>query len=151
MPRATAGRSWVFPASDAATWNAIVGGSVPVNAHICLLGTVQKSADKAQAYVNANYRAAQWIKTHSVEEIYASIEKYVGDTTRDANLLEIQVLKDITDYNGMIDAAAFERGGKAWYRDLTGIKPVPLADVFDGRFRQRRAREIRQRLSSFRA
>jgi NitT/TauT family transport system substrate-binding protein len=124
----------VFPGSDAATWNAIVGGSVPVNAHICLLATVQKSPDKTQAYVNATYRAAQWIKTHTPEQIYACIEKYVGDTTPEANLLEIQVVKDITDYDGTIDQAAFERGGKAWYRDLTGINPVPLADVFDARF-----------------
>jgi len=126
----------VFPGSDEATWNAIVGGSVPVNAHICLLATTQKSPEKTQAYVNAGYRAAQWIKTHTPEQIYGCIEKYVGDTTRDANLLEIQVVKDITDYDGTIDQAAFERGGKAWYRDLTGIQPVPLADVFDARFIQ---------------
>ena len=126
----------IFAGSDEAVWNSVVGGTVPVNAHICLLGTVQKSPEKVQAYVNAGYRAAQWIKGHTPDEIYACIEKYVGDTTRDANLLEIQVLKAITDYDGAIDAAAFERGGKAWYRDLTGINPVPLADVFDGRFIQ---------------
>jgi NitT/TauT family transport system substrate-binding protein len=130
-------RGWaklVFLGSDESVWNGIVGGNVPVNAHICLLGTIQKSPDKVQAYVNATYRAAQWIKSHSAEQIYDCIEKYVGDTTREANLVEIEATKAVTDFNGTIEAASFERGGQAWYRDLTGIKPVPLADAFDERF-----------------
>jgi NitT/TauT family transport system substrate-binding protein len=124
----------VFLGSDPDNWNRHVGGAVPVNAHICLLTTIQKDPAKVQAYVNAVYRAGQWIKAHTTEEIYASIEKYVGDTTRDGNLVEIEAVKAATDYNGLIDDAAFARGGKAWYRELTGIKPLPLAEVFDDRF-----------------
>ncbi len=130
-------RGWaklIFLGSDEKIWNELVGGSVPVNAHICLAATVQKSPEKAQAYVNGIYRAAQWIKRHTAEQILDSIEKYVGDTTREANLIEIEAVRQVTDFNGIIDAAAFERGGKAWYRELTGIKAVPLADVFDDRF-----------------
>lgn len=124
----------IFLGSDEANWNRHVGGTVPVNAHICLLTTIQKDPAKVQAYTNAIYRAAQWIKTHSTEEIYACIEKYVGDTTRDANLVEIEAIKAATDYNGLIDTAAFERGGKAWFRELTGIKPLALTDAFEDRF-----------------
>jgi NitT/TauT family transport system substrate-binding protein len=130
-------RGWaklIFLGSDEKIWNEHVGGSVPVNAHICLATTVQKDPEKVQAYVNGIYRAAQWIKAHSAEEILAVIEKYVGDTTREANLIEIEAVREVTDFNGIIDAAAFARGGKAWYRDLTGIKPVPLADVFADKF-----------------
>ena len=124
----------IFLGSEPANWDRWVGGSVPVNAHICLLSTIQKEPEKTQAYVNATYRAAQWIKTHSPDEIYACIEKFVGDTTRDASLAEIESIKAATDYNGLIDEAAFARGSKAWYRELTGIKPVALADVFEGKF-----------------
>jgi NitT/TauT family transport system substrate-binding protein len=34
----------------------------------------------------------------------------------------------------MIDPAAFERGGRMWFREVSGIKPVKLADAFDGSF-----------------
>jgi NitT/TauT family transport system substrate-binding protein len=124
----------IFLGSEPANWDRWVGGSVPVNAHICLLTTVQKAPEKAQAYVNAAYRAAQWIKTHSPDEIYACIEKYVGDTTRDSTLAEIESIKAATDFDGAIDEAAFARGSKAWYSDLTGIKPVALAEVFEPKF-----------------
>ena len=124
----------IFRGSDEKVWNDIVGGTVPVNANICLLGTVQKQPEKVQAYVNSVYRASQWIKTHTAEEIYGVIEPYVGGTSREANLIEIQSVKEVTDFNGIVDPAAFERGGKCWYRELTGIKPVPLADVFDASF-----------------
>lgn len=124
----------IFRGSDEKVWNEIVGGNVPVNVSICLLSTVQKQPEKVQAYVNGVHRASQWIKTHTIEQIYDVIEPYVGSTSREGNLIEIQAVKDVTDFNGIVDPAAYERGGKCWYRELTGLKPVPLADVFDASF-----------------
>lgn len=124
----------IFRGSDEKVWNEIVGGSVPVNANICLQSTIEKQPEKVQAYVTGVHRASQWIKAHTAEQIYDVIEPYVGSTSRDANLLEIQTVKDITDTNGIVDPGAYERGGKCWYRDLTGLKPVPLSEVFDPTF-----------------
>jgi NitT/TauT family transport system substrate-binding protein len=38
-------------------------------------------------------------------------------------------LKKVADYEGSIDAEGFERGGKVWFREMTGIKPLTIADV----------------------
>ncbi|MEJ1975637.1 MAG: hypothetical protein WDN49_05640 [Acetobacteraceae bacterium] len=32
-------------------------------------------------------------------------------------------MKKVTDYDGIIDQASYERGAKVWFRDMTGIKP----------------------------
>lgn len=124
----------IFRGSDPAIWQEVVGGNVPVNANICLLSTIQKEPEKVLAYTTGVYRAAQWIKAHTAEQIYDCIERYVGSTSHEANLIEIQAVKEVTDYNGIIDPASYERGGKCWYRELTGIKPVPLAEAFDASF-----------------
>lgn len=123
-----------FDAGNEENWNKHVGGPVPVNANMCLQATIEKDPAKVQAYTNACYRAVQWIKAHSAEQILGAIEPYVGSTSRESNLLEIQAVKDVTDYSGMIDPAAFERGGKMWFREITGIKPVKLEDAFDPTF-----------------
>jgi NitT/TauT family transport system substrate-binding protein len=38
-------------------------------------------------------------------------------------------LKKVADYDGTIDADGFARGGKVWFREMTGIKPLTAADV----------------------
>jgi NitT/TauT family transport system substrate-binding protein len=105
-----------------------------VNVNICLLSTIQKEPEKVQAYVTGVYRATQWTRTKSAEEIHDVIEPYVGGTSREANLVDIQEVKDVTDYDGIVDPNAYERGGKCWYREITGIKQMPLSDVFDASF-----------------
>ncbi len=123
-----------FDAGSETNWNKYVGGPVPVNANMCQQSTIDKDPAKVQAYTSACYRAVQWIKKSSAEEILAAIEPYVGSTSRESNLLEIQAVKDVTDYSGVIDPAAYERGGKMWFREVSGIKPVKLEDAFDGSF-----------------
>jgi NitT/TauT family transport system substrate-binding protein len=57
------------------------------------------------------------------------IEPYVGSTSRGANILEITALKNVADFDGIIDEASFARGGKVWFREMTGIKPLTMAEV----------------------
>jgi len=123
-----------FDGSTEATWNKYVGGSVPVNSTMCLQTTIQKDPAKVQAYTTACYRAVQWIKGHNAPEILACIEPYVGSTSRESNLLEIDAVKEVTDYSGIIDPEAFARGGKMWFREITGIKPVTLEEAFEPKF-----------------
>ena len=35
----------------------------------------------------------------------------------------------MTDYDATIDAAAWARGEKIWFREMTGIKPLTPADL----------------------
>jgi NitT/TauT family transport system substrate-binding protein len=119
----------LFDGTDEAIWNKYIGGKVPVTAHFTLQATIDKDPARMQAYVTALWRASQWIKTHSPEEIYETIEPYVGSTSRDSNISEIASIKKVADYEGAIEAASFERGQKVWFREMTGIKPLTMAEV----------------------
>jgi len=124
----------LFDGTDEAIWNKYVGGKVPVTAHFTLQATIDRDPPKMQAFVTALWRATQWIKAHSSEEIYETIEPYVGSTSRSANILEITTLKKVADYDGTIDAAGWARGEKVWFREMTGIKPLAIADLVSPTF-----------------
>ena len=124
----------LFDGTDEAIWNKYIGGKIPVTGHFTLQATIDKDPAKMQAYVTALWRATQWIKAHSPEEIYNTIEPYVGSTSRGANILEITALKKVADYEGTIDAEGFARGAKVWFRDMTGIKPLTPAEVVSPAF-----------------
>jgi NitT/TauT family transport system substrate-binding protein len=126
----------LFDGTDEAIWNKYIGGKVPVTAHFTLQATIDKDPPKMQAFVTALWRATQWIKAHSPEDIYDAIEPYVGSTSRDANILEITTLKQVADYEGTIDAAGWARGEKVWFREMTGIKPLAIADLLSPTFIQ---------------
>jgi NitT/TauT family transport system substrate-binding protein len=119
----------LFDGTDEAIWNKYIGGKIPVTGHFTLQSTIDKDPAKMQAFITALWRASQWIKAHSPDEIYDVIEPYVGSTSRGANILEITALKKVADYEGTIDAEGFARGGKVWFREMTGIKPLTIADV----------------------
>ncbi len=119
----------LFDGTDETIWNKYIGGKVPVTGHFTVQSTIDKDPPKMQAFVTALWRAAQWIKAHSPDEIYDMIEPYVGSTSRGANILEITALKKVADYEGSVDAASFARGEKVWFREMTGIKPLTIAEV----------------------
>jgi NitT/TauT family transport system substrate-binding protein len=124
----------LFDGTDEAIWNKYIGGKVPVTSHFTVQSTIDKDPAKMQAYVTALWRATQWIKAHSPDDIYETIEPYVGSTSRNANLLEITALKKVTDYDASIDASGFARGEKVWFREMTGIKPLTIAEVVSPSF-----------------
>ena len=92
----------IYSPSDAKVWNSVIGGPVPVNVNFCLVQTIDKEPEKVQAFTNAIWRAQQWIKANNPENILGTIERFVGSTSRDANLLEIGELKEVADWNGLI-------------------------------------------------
>jgi ABC-type nitrate/sulfonate/bicarbonate transport systems, periplasmic components len=105
----------LFDGTDEAIWNKYIGGKVPVTAHFTLQSTIDKDPPKMQAFVTALWRATQWIKAHSPEEVYETIEPYVGSTSRSANILEIETLKKVADYDG-----TYRRGGLDPWRKRSG-------------------------------
>src|SRR5664279_4305801 len=119
----------LFDGTDETIWNKYIGGKVPVTAHFTLQSTIDKDPPKMQAFVTALWRVTHWIKAHSPDEIYETIEPYVGSTSRSANILEITALQKVTDYDASIDAAGWARGEKVWFREMTGIKPLTIAQV----------------------
>jgi NitT/TauT family transport system substrate-binding protein len=125
----------IYSPSDAKVWNAVIGGPVPVNVNFCLVQTIDKEPEKVQAFTNAMWRAQTWIKANSPENILGAIERFVGSTSRDANLLEIGELKEVADWNGLITPQSYARGEKVWYSELTGItQPIKLEDAVADKF-----------------
>jgi sulfonate transport system substrate-binding protein len=124
----------LFDGTDEAIWNKYIGGKVPVTSHFTLQSTIDKDPAKMQAFTTALWRATQWIKVHTPEQIYEAVEPYVGSTSRAANLLEITSLQKVADYDATINAADFARGEKVWFREMTGIKPLTIAEVVSPTF-----------------
>jgi len=124
----------LFDGTDEAIWNKYIGGKVPVTAHFTLQSTIDKDPAKMQAFVTALWRATQWIKAHTPDQICDAIEPYVGSTSRAANILEITALQKVADYQATVDAADFARGEKVWFREMTGIKPLTIADLVSPSF-----------------
>ena len=125
----------IYSPSDEKTWNAVIGGPVPVNVNFCLAATIDKEPEKVQAFTNAVWRAVQWIKANSPDKIQDTIEPFVGSTSRGSNLLEIGELKDVSDWNGLITPESYARGEKVWYSELTGIKqPIKLEEAVADKF-----------------
>src|ERR1700676_5583697 len=124
----------LFDGTDETIWNKHIGGKVPVTSPFTLQSTIDKDPPKMQAFVTAIWRATQWIKTHSPDEIYQAIEPYVGSTSRAANILEIAALQKVVDYDASLDQEGFARGKKVWFREMTGIKPLSIAEVVSPSF-----------------
>lgn len=132
----------LFDGTDEKIWNKYIGGKVPVTSHFTLQATIDKDPALMQAFVTALWRATQWIKTHSPEEIYAMIEPYVASTSKEANIADITVMKSVTDFDGTIDDASFERGSKVWFREMTGIKPLKKEDILALNFAEKARKDF---------
>ena len=73
--------SLLFDGSGEANWNKYIGGKVPANGHFCLQATIEQDP-KVQAFTTALWRAMQWMKTHSAEDMFGAAEPYLGGTSR---------------------------------------------------------------------
>jgi NitT/TauT family transport system substrate-binding protein len=139
--------SWQFEAEDRG-WGVTVldlrdeksaldifGANVPATVFYALAETVDGEPALAQAYINAMYRAMQWLKDRSPEEVHASVgEKYLNALPPDMVMREIAYYKDVFDYDGRVGADAYEKGGHVWFGGMTEIAPVSYADAVDNRF-----------------
>ncbi len=125
----------IYSPSEEKTWNEVVGGPVPVNVNFCLQVTIDKEPEKVQAFMNAIWRAQQFIKKSTPEQILGTIERFVGSTSKQSNLLEIGELKEVADWNGLITPASYARGEKVWFSEQTGIKqPIKVEDAVADKF-----------------
>ena len=67
-------------------------------------------------------------------DVYETVEPFVGSTSRAANLIEIAGTKAVDNPTGLIAEADFEHGAKVWFREMTGVAPVKLSEVYAGEF-----------------
>lgn len=111
------------------------GGTVPVLVVYTLAETIATQKPVVQSFVNAMYQAMKWVKATPIDEVYALIgEKVYSGVDPVAVKAEMGFDKITWDYNGSFDKAAFERGGKVWYRAGSDIPASKYEDIVDMSF-----------------
>ena len=104
------------------------GGTVPVLVLYTLEETVEQKKAMVQSFVNAMYQAMKWVKATPIDEVYALVgEKHFAGVDPVAVKAEMGFDKTTWAYDGRIDKASFERGGKVWYRKGIGHPGVEVS------------------------
>jgi NitT/TauT family transport system substrate-binding protein len=124
----------IFEVTDEAAWNRVFGGPVPVTVGYTLAKTIEKSPDLVQGYVNACYRAQQWIRTASDDEIADLLwKRFMSTFEREVVLASVRYYKTMLDWDFAIHEQDFARGTKVWV-PLAVARPIPFADAVDMSF-----------------
>ncbi|MCL4765706.1 MAG: ABC transporter substrate-binding protein [Hyphomicrobiaceae bacterium] len=125
----------IYDTSKPGVFEAAFGGTVPVLVLYTLEETAQHEKPKVQAFINAMYRAMKWVKATPVDEVYALVgEKHYSGINPVAVKTELSFDKNTWTYDGRIDKASFERGGKVWYRKGSDIPESKYEDIIDMSF-----------------
>ena len=121
----------LYDVQDEKAWNRVFGGAIPVTVGYTLRETLEKSPDLVQAYVNANYRAQQWIRRAKDEEIVELLHKPYMDTFKREDVLKsVRYYKTIFDWDFLIDEKDYDNGMKVFI-PMAIEKPLPFAKVVD--------------------
>src|SRR5690349_4770966 len=124
----------IFDIRDEKAWNGVFGGPIPVTVGYVLKETIEKSPDLVQAYVNANYRAQQWIRRAKDYEITDLLWKPYMDTFKCEVVLEsVRYYRTIFDWDFVIDEKDYDRGMKVWVPTAVE-KPIPYKQAVDMSF-----------------
>ena len=111
------------------------GGTVPVLVIYVLEETVKDERAKVQAFVNGMYRAMRLTKSTPIDDVYALVgKKYFEGIDAGAVKADIEFDAVTWNFDGRVDKASFERGGKVWYCPGTDIQPVKYEDIVDMSF-----------------
>jgi len=124
----------IYDVQDEKAWNRVFGGPIPVTVGYALRETIEKSPDLVQAYVNANYRAQQWIRKATDEEVVELLHKPYMDTfSREIVLRSVKYYRTIFDWDFLIDPKDYDNGIKVWV-PLAVDAPIPFGRAADMSF-----------------
>jgi NitT/TauT family transport system substrate-binding protein len=124
----------IYDIADEKSWNRVFGGPIPVTVGYVLKATIEKSPELVQGYVNACYRAQQWIRTAKDEAIVDLLHKPYMDTFKREVVLEsVRYYRTIFDWDFLIDEKDYERGIKVWVPTALD-KPIPYTRAVDMSF-----------------
>jgi len=124
----------LYDITDEKAWNRVFGGPIPVTVGYCLKDTVDRAPEAVQGYVNACYRAQQWIRRTRDEEIVDLLHRPYMDTFKREVVLEsVRYYKTIFDWDFLVDEQDYARGEKVWI-PVALEKPIPYARACDMSF-----------------
>ncbi|OLB13864.1 MAG: hypothetical protein AUI04_16220 [Candidatus Rokubacteria bacterium 13_2_20CM_2_64_8] len=133
----------IYDVLDEKAWTRVFGGPIPVTVGYALKDTLEKSPDLVQAYVNACYRAQQWIRHANNEEIVDVVYKPYMDTfKRDIVLRSVKYYKTIFDWDFAIAPKDYDNGMKVFIPEAVE-KPIPYAQAVDMAFVRKAHQKIK--------
>lgn len=122
----------IYDTSKPGVFTDAFGGTVPVLVIYTLEETIQSNKALVQSFVNGMYQAMKYVKSAPDEEVYKLIaEKHFAGIDPVATKTEMFFDKRTWAYDGRFDKAAFERGGKVWYRKGSDIPESKFEDLVD--------------------
>jgi len=121
----------IFDVQDEKAWNRVFGGPIPVTVGYALRETLEKSPDRVQAYVNANYRAQQWIRRAKDDEVVDLLRRPYMDTFKREDVLKaVRYYRTIFDWDLVIDEKAYDNGMKVFI-PMAIAEPLPFSRMVD--------------------
>jgi NitT/TauT family transport system substrate-binding protein len=121
----------IYDVLDEKAWNRVFGGPIPVTVGYALRDTLEKSPDLVQAYVNASYRAQQWIRRAKDEEIVELLYRPYMDTFKREDVLKsVRYYRTIFDWDFEIAEKDYTNGLKVFIPTAID-KPIPFAKAVD--------------------
>ena len=124
----------IYDVLDEKAWNRVFGGPIPVTVGFALRETLEKSPDAVQGYVNACYRAQQWIRKAKDDEVVDLLQKpYMSTYSREEILESVRYYRTIFDWDFLVDEKDYERGLKVWVPTALE-QPIPYARAVDMSF-----------------
>jgi len=134
----------IYDVLDEKVWNRVFGGPIPVTVGYALRETIEKSPDLVQGYVNACYRAQQWIRRAKDDEIVELIWKPYMDTfKREIVLRSVTYYRTIFDWDFLIDPKDYGNGMRVFVPEVIE-KPIPYNRAVDMAF----VRKAHQKITS---
>jgi NitT/TauT family transport system substrate-binding protein len=124
----------IYDVLDERAWNRVFGGPIPVTVGYALRETLEKSPDLVQGYVNACYRAQQWIRRAKDEDIVELLHKPYMDTFKREDVLKsVRYYRTIFDWDFLVGEKDYENGLKVFIPTAID-KPIPFGKAVDMSF-----------------
>src|SRR5262249_6889109 len=128
---------------DEKAWTRVFGGPTPVTVGYTLRETIEKSPDLVQGYVNACYRAQQWIHHAKDEDVVELLHKrYIDTFSRDIVLRSVTYYGPIFDGDFVSDEPPYASDIRVG-APLAVHKPVPYAKAVDMTFVKKALTKLR--------
>jgi NitT/TauT family transport system substrate-binding protein len=124
----------VYDVLEEKAWNQVFGGPIPVTVGYALRETLEKSPEQVQGYVNACYRAQQWIRKAKDDEIVELLHKPYMDTfKREIVLRSVKYYRTIFDWDFAIAEKDYDNALKVVI-PIALDKPIPYAKAVEPSF-----------------
>lgn len=125
----------IYDTSKPGVFESAFGGTVPVLVVYTLEETVKENKVTVQSFVNGLVQAMKWVKATPIDDVYKTVaDKYFSGIDPVAVKAEMEFDKKTWAYDGRLDKASWERGGKVWYRKGSDIPETNYDDLVDMSF-----------------